>query len=128
MGLKEFEYKVRRVDEEATIIAIDLAGGVFASNLNDFKDIIAVQQNRPIRDLILNFENLDFISSSGIGVLVEKNEEFKKTNKRIWIVGLNEDIGRVFNQFSLDRIIRILPSEKDAVETIGKIGNTEARE
>lgn len=120
MGLKEFKYKVRRVDEAATIIAIDLAGGVFASNLNDFKDIIAVQQNRPIRDLILNFENLDFISSSGIGVLVEKNEEFKKANKRIWIVGLNEDIGRVFNQFSLDRIIRILATEKDAVETIGK--------
>jgi anti-sigma B factor antagonist len=122
MGLKEFEYSVRRVGEASKIIALDLKGGVFVSNLNDFKEIISIQQNRLIEDLILNFEELDFISSSGIGVLVEKSESMKKTGKRLWVVGPNEEIARVFNQFYLEKIINILPDEKSAVEIISRSG------
>ena len=122
MRVNEFEYRVRVLDEEEGIIVIDLVGGIFASNLEDFANVIRLQLDRLVKDVILNFGELDFISSSGIGQLVENNENYKKANKRLWVVELSPEIDRVFDQFSLDKILRMLPNERDALIEISASG------
>lgn len=122
MRVNEFDYRVRQIDDTAGIIAIDLIGGIFMSNLEDFREVIKIQLNHPIKNLILNFGKLDFISSSGIGLLVESSESFRKSGKRLWIVGLEGEIARVFDQFSLEQILLIMPTEKAAVDSITGAG------
>jgi len=100
------------------IAAIDLSGGIFASNMEELTELIETQQKSRTKELILNLTNLDFISSSGIGLFVQKNDEFKKSDKRLWIAGPNPDIAQIFDQFSLDEILSIVSNEQQAIEEI----------
>jgi len=119
--MKELNCRVRDVIGGKGVVAIDLSGGIFASNLQDLNELIRIQLNRKISDLILNFGSLDFISSSGIGLVVDANEEFRRAAKRLWITDMNPDVLRVFEQFSLDTILRIVPDEQKAVAEIKQL-------
>ncbi len=118
MRVNEFEYRARVVDPENGTVAVDLVGGVFMSNMEDFRRAVKPQLDMPVKNLVLNFKDMDFISSSGIGLLVESSQSFKKAGKQIWVVGLEGELARVFDQFSLRQILMILPDEKDALEKI----------
>ncbi len=119
--MKELRCRVREVLDAQGVAAMDLSGGIFASNLSELEELIRIQINRQLSDLILNFGNLDFISSSGIGLVVESNEEFSKAGKRLWVTDLNPDVMRVFEQFSLDTILRIVPDEQQAIAEIKRL-------
>jgi anti-sigma B factor antagonist len=116
--MKDLECEFHEIPEVRGVAAIDLSGGIFASNMNELTDLIDEQQAGGNKDLILNLRNLDFISSSGIGLIVQKHEEFRKIGKRFWVAGLNPDIAKIFDQLSLEEIINIVP---DAQEAIAKI-------
>ncbi|HOY61714.1 MAG TPA: STAS domain-containing protein [bacterium] len=118
MRVNEFEYRARVVDSENGTVAVDLVGGVFMSNMEDFRRAVKPQLGIQVKNLVLNFKDMDFISSSGIGLLVESSQSFKKAGKQIWVVGLEGELARVFDQFSLRQILMILPDEKDALEKI----------
>ncbi len=118
MRVNEFEYRARVVDPENGTVAVDLVGGVFMSNMEDFRRAVKPQLDAQVKNLVLNFKEMDFISSSGIGLLVESSQSFKKAGKQIWVVGLEGELARVFDQFSLRQILMILPDEKDALERI----------
>ncbi len=118
MRVNEFEYRTRVVDPENGAVAVDLVGGVFMSNMEDFRRAVKPQLDMPVKNLVLNFKDMDFISSSGIGLLVESSQSFKKAGKQIWVVGLEGELARVFDQFSLRQILMILPDEKTALEKI----------
>ncbi|MFA6448728.1 MAG: STAS domain-containing protein [bacterium] len=116
--MKDLECRLRKISADCGIAAIDLEGGIFASNMEEFAELIETQQNSRVKNLILNLEKLDFISSSGIGLIVKKHEEFSKIGKRFWVAGLNDDIKKVFEQFALDTILAIAADEQQAVEKI----------
>ncbi|HOC92946.1 MAG TPA: STAS domain-containing protein [bacterium] len=118
MRVNEFEYRARDVDPDNGTVVVDLIGGVFMSNMEDFRRAVKPQLDRPVKNLVLNFKEMDFISSSGIGLLVESSQSFKKAGKQIWVVGLEGELARVFDQFSLHQILMILPDEKDALDRI----------
>jgi anti-anti-sigma factor len=118
MRVNEFEYRARAADAENGTVVIDLVGGVFMSNMDDFRRAVKGHLDRPVKNLVLNFKEMDFISSSGIGLLVESSQSFRKVGKQIWVVGLEGELARVFDQFSLHQILMILPEEKDALERI----------
>ena len=118
MTTQDFEYKIRMLDEDKGLVAVDLIGGVFVSNLNEFSDAFGLLESKRVRDLILNFKRLDFISSSGIGMLVELNARMNKIRARLWVTDVCPEVGNIFNQLSLDEIMRLLPTEQDALDRI----------
>ncbi|HOO55457.1 MAG TPA: STAS domain-containing protein [bacterium] len=121
MRVDEFKYRVREVSHDDRIVAIDLEGGIFISNIEDFRAVIETQFNRRFKDVILNFSNLDFISSMGIGVLVKDNEISDRKDLRMWIVSMPPEVRDIFNQFSLHKIMRICETEQAALEEITRL-------
>jgi len=109
MASRDFEYTTRELDPWRRITAVNLCGGIFVSNLPDFTSIFENLRLEKPRDIILNCEKLDFISSSGIGSLMKLSSEFDALGMRLWITGLAPEILRVFQQMSLDTILRLEP-------------------
>lgn len=116
--MRELDCVIQNLKDCESATVIRLEGGLFVSDFEEFKSIIEEQCGRRIKDLVVNIEKLDFISSSGIGLLVEKTEMLKREGKRLWVVGPNPDIEKIFDQLSLDRIVRIVPSEQQATDEI----------
>lgn len=67
-----------------------------------------------IKHVIINFEKLDFMDSSGIGFIIGRYAQVKKRNGKVVICAMNEIIERVVRLSGLKRICLIADSEEDA--------------
>lgn len=58
-------------------------------------------------DVTIDMKNLDFISSSGIGVLVMTYRKLMQNGKQMYLVNLNQHIKKVFEVSLLDTLFNI---------------------
>ncbi len=61
-----------------------------------------------ISDLIFDFEKLQFMDSSGIGVIMGRYKLLQERNGRVFVRNMSNQVKRVFNVSGLYRIIEIL--------------------
>ena len=69
-----------------------------------------------VKHIILNFENLSFMDSSGIGFIIGRYSQIKKRHGKIIICSMNEIIERIFNLSGLKRICMVASCEEEAEE------------
>lgn len=77
-----------------------------------------------IKNLVLNFKELSFMDSSGIGFIIGRTTELRKQNGEIVIVQMNETIKKIFNVSGLKRLCKVCENEEFAdiylgVQSIG---------
>ena len=70
------------------------------------------------RAIILNFEGLDYMNSSGIGLLVTMLIRANRQNQQMMAVGLNEHYRQIFQLTRLDEAISIYVSEAEALAKV----------
>jgi len=71
-----------------------------------------------VRPLVLDFSNVDYISSSGLRVMLIIAGEMKHKGGELLLFGLNESVHEIFSISGFDTIIRIYTKLKDVVDTI----------
>lgn len=67
-----------------------------------------------IKHVIINFEKLQFMDSSGIGFIIGRYTQVKKRNGKIIICSMNEIIERIVRLSGLKRICMIVKDETEA--------------
>lgn len=55
-------------------------------------------------DCVVNFKDLQYISSAGLGALIKTYSRLKKTNNTIKLVNMNKHIQEVFKISALDKV------------------------
>ncbi len=68
-----------------------------------------------VKTVILNFDALDYMNSSGIGLLVTILVRVNGNNQQLLATGLNDHYQEIFEVTRLSDAIRIFPSEADAI-------------
>ena len=66
------------------ILIAGLVGRVDSSNANDFQKLMESEIAPKYKVLIMDFEQLSYISSAGLRVVVIMAKKFKGPYKRIW--------------------------------------------
>jgi anti-anti-sigma factor len=74
---------------------------------------------RPDFQLALDVTELDFIGSSGIGVLAQTQQELEKRGETMVLVGASPNIKQLLEIVNLDRIVVFLAYPED-LETLSK--------
>jgi anti-sigma B factor antagonist len=69
------------------------------------------------RNVLMNFERLQYMNSSGIGLLVTLLIRVRRQNQRLMAFGLNEHYRQIFELTRLNEAISIFETEADAVES-----------
>lgn len=67
-----------------------------------------------IKHLIINFEKVSFMDSSGIGFIIGRFAQIRKRNGKIIICSMNEIISRIVALSGLKKICTIASSEQEA--------------
>ena len=80
--------------------------------LEKLKDLIMGGDKR----IVINLENLNYISSAGLRVLLSANRLIKKKEGVIHICGLNNTAKEVFEISGFDMIFKTFDSEEEALE------------
>ena len=110
---------VRKVTDR--ICVVDIQGEVTAFAENVVMDAYTEATTSGARSIILNFSGLDYMNSSGIGLLVTLLIRANRQGQRLLAVGLSDHYQHIFELTRLNEAIRIYPTEAEAIEATSKV-------
>jgi len=92
---------------EGHILNMSLLGEIDVSNIAEFRDtlISGIEQKSP--HILLDCEQLKYIDSTGLGVLVSAYKKAKELGGSIQIVRLKPYLKKIFMITALDKIFNI---------------------
>lgn len=70
--------------------------------------------DRTIRWLILDFTRLQFMDSSGIGVILGRYRQMRDRGGHVGVIHMNPHIARIFHMSGIDRVIKELDRQEAA--------------
>ena len=104
---------VRRVS--ATTSIIDIQGEISAFAEKVLMDAYTEASTPTTRTIILNFGGLEYMNSSGIGLIVTLLIRVNRQKQRLLAFGLSEHYRHIFEITRLNDAIRIYNSEEEAL-------------
>ncbi len=109
---------VRPVTPRTSII--DISGEVNAFAENALTAAYAEASTPTTHAIVLNFTGLEYMNSSGIGLLVTFLIRANRQKQRMLAYGLSEHYRHIFELTRLDEAIGIYDSEAEAIEAAGR--------
>jgi anti-sigma B factor antagonist len=107
------EMDVRKVNPAASVI--DIRGTVTASAEDLFLAAFEEASKDGVNNIVLNFEEMEYMNSSGIGLLVTFLIRARRSEKRLMVVGLNQHYRKLFELTRLNEAVEIYPTEAEAL-------------
>jgi anti-sigma B factor antagonist len=115
----QVKMNVRQAGERASIIDVEGELTAFAEAV--LMDAYNQASDGQVRAIILNFEDLEYMNSSGIGLLVTLLIRINREKQRLMTYGLSEHYRSIFQITRLDDAIAIHDSEEEAVRAANSI-------
>lgn len=98
---------------------VDVRGELTAASEEALMDAYARAGGEEVRALVLNFSELEYMNSSGIGLLVTVLVRANRAKQKLLAVGLNEHYRQIFELTRLDEVISVHDEENQAVTAAG---------
>jgi anti-sigma B factor antagonist len=108
---------VRPADDGVAVI--ELSGDVTAACESELMDAYREAGRAEIRGIVLDFTGLDYMNSSGIGLLVTLLVRAKREGRQISAYGLSDHYRQIFELTRLDEVISVHDDEEQAVTAAG---------
>ena len=105
--------QVRRVDNHAAVI--DISGELNGNGEDALMEAYSAASNGSSRAIILNFSELEYMNSSGIGLLVTMLIRVQRNKQQLLAYGLSDHYQQIFELTRLNEAIAIYESEDAAV-------------
>lgn len=112
------EMSVRPVTARTSII--DIRGEVNAFAETALMNAYAQAATPTTRAIILNFTGLEYMNSSGIGLLVTFLIRANRQKQKLLAYGLSEHYQHIFELTRLNEAISIADGEAEAIEAAGR--------
>jgi anti-sigma B factor antagonist len=113
MPQAQVKMDVRKVSEKVSVI--DIKGELTAFAEGVLMDAYGQASDGRVRAIVLNFEGLEYMNSSGIGLLVTLLIRVNREKQRLLTYGLSEHYQNIFQITRLDDAITIYDSEQEAI-------------
>ena len=104
---------VRRVSEQVSII--DVQGELTAFAEDVLMHAYSQASDSGVRAIILNFQGLEYMNSSGIGLLVTLLIRVNRAKQKLLTYGLSDHYQSIFQITRLDDAIGIYDTEQEAI-------------
>ena len=94
------------IDTKNDFWEVSLAGELDVSTADELKKSLHKLVDEKNIDMKLNLENLDYIDSTGLGVMIGILKRLKIENKEVYIEKPKNN-GRIFNITGLDKVFKM---------------------
>lgn len=96
-------------EKSADNVIIELCGELDTAAVEVFKEKIEPVMNDAGKHITVDFNNLEYISSAGMRVLLLLNKNATQNGGSVTIVGMKEDILQIFQMVGFDNMFTINP-------------------
>ena len=105
---------VRKSGTKSSVV--DIHGEVNAAAEPVLMDAYNRASANGARNILLNFSQMDYMNSSGIGLLVTLLIRARRQNQKLLAFGLNEHYCQIFELTRLNEAIMIYDNESEALQ------------
>jgi anti-sigma B factor antagonist len=70
------------------------------------------------KNLVLNFSNVEFLSSAALGKLITFEKKAKRNDAQLFLTNISPEIFQVFAITNLDKLFKIKDTEADALAVL----------
>ncbi len=110
--------QVRKVSE--TVSVIDIQGELTSFGEAALMNAYAAASTSTTTAIVLNFSQMGYMNSSGIGLIVTLLVRVSRQKQRLIAYGLSEHYQHIFQLTRLNDAIQILDTENEALNAIAK--------
>jgi anti-anti-sigma factor len=91
-----------------------------SSQGQEFRQMIneVLEQDNGTRIVLIDFKNVTFMDSSGLGALVLAFKALRAADKKLVICGINEQVRILFELTGMDKVFEIFPNEEEFNKTV----------
>jgi anti-sigma B factor antagonist len=104
---------IRHSDDRVSIV--DISGELTGAAEAALTDAYREASGPGVKAIVLNFEGLEYMNSTGIGLLVTLLVRANRQRQKLLAFGLSDHYRQIFTLTRLDEAIGILDSEADAI-------------
>jgi anti-sigma B factor antagonist len=94
---------------------IHVKGNLDGANSDELMKDIEKQFAAGTFDILIDFENVDYISSMGIGTLISAYKDIKEKSGHLILFGIQESIKEIFDRTQLSKRLIICDKQEDAL-------------
>jgi stage II sporulation protein AA (anti-sigma F factor antagonist) len=108
------------LDVKQTVLCIRLSGELDHHTSEELRTkVTETLAAHPINHILLNLENLAFMDSSGLGVILGRYKQIKAIGGEMVVCAISPAVKRLFDMSGLFKIIRLEDDEQKALQTLG---------
>jgi len=121
MPIQIFEASVRHLSTRAgvagaeNVVVIDLHGEINAAAEAKMEQLYSQASHLNPKTVLLNFEDVDYINSTGIALIVQLLSQAREAGCRLLSYGLSDHYIEIFQITRLAEFLEIYPDEASAV-------------
>lgn len=93
--------------------------------LDDLRDEMKSEENAARKRIVFNLEDVEFLSSVGVGILASCYTTAKNANKSFVLAGVNEQASRVLEVTGMSGLVPRYETEAEALDPEGQPIETE---
>jgi anti-sigma B factor antagonist len=108
---------VRKANKQASVIEIH--GEVTAFAEDALMEAYTKASDGKTKAVIIDFSDLEYMNSSGIGLLVTLLIRANRQKQQLMVIGLNDHYRQIFQLTRLDEAIGIYDDEATALAAVG---------
>lgn len=102
------------------VLCIRLQGELDHHSAENLKEqASAAIESRKIKHIVLNLEQLSFMDSSGLGVILGRYKQIKQQQGEMVVCAISPSVKRLFEMSGLFKIIQQELSENNALQRLG---------
>ncbi len=112
--------------DEARVLYIN--GFINAHTVQDFeKSIQSVLSEKNYR-ILINCKELEYINSSGLGVLMGVIEEIQDNNGFLYLSDMNETVFNIFDTLGFTHLFKVFDAEMEALNSLKQMKDSAMNE
>lgn len=109
--------EIDTVRQDGALIA-RAEGRVDGSNAREFQDALAAAIGDTERVVVLDLEQLSYISSAGLRVILLTAKNLEQQQAKFAICSLSASVGEVFRVSGFDKVIPVRDSQEEAINAL----------
>lgn len=106
--LVEVKYLNITIGTESNYTKLTLSGSLYVNESTILREKMLEQINQGKKEFLLDFSNVNYIDSSGLGVLISMQKRLKEYQGKLILKGLNGEVKRIFELTRLTKVFEIM--------------------
>lgn len=106
------------IERDGGTVIAKIDGRLDGANAQEFQGDLTASIEDSDRAVILDFENLSYISSAGLRVILITAKALRRQNADLAVCSLSDPIREVFEISGFDQIIPVRDSQADAIAAL----------